>query len=338
MKSIVTLLGLLCMCRALFSALAVYDDTLYLCNATHVVRQRAADRAVVGDAEALAASACAFLFAVDDRLLVVGHSETSVALLVNGTSLALSGRELPPLRDIVDAQRASESILRLRVLLAASPTIRRIDVNVTSGTAVLVDDAAPADELPTATISAVRGVGTSLLVLSAQGNVSVYAPETQTATVLATAPGALRWADVALWRCSPLVLDGAGAVVELNVSLCSTSTALPTTTLRMTFETARVTTNDFVDEDGTGVQNGFVPGFEGTVDARGAAKSRPPSLGLGIDPSKRTDNFGPFAISAVVVAVVAFIGLSALIARATSNYLRLGRVAPNRRETWKTGD
>jgi hypothetical protein len=137
----------------------VYDDTLYLCNATHVVRQRAADRAVVGDAEALAASACAFLFAVDDRLLVVGHSETSVALLVNGTSLALSGRELPPLRDIVDAQRASESILRLRVLLAASPTIRRIDVNVTSGTAVLVDDAAPADELPTATISASRAIG-----------------------------------------------------------------------------------------------------------------------------------------------------------------------------------
>lgn len=196
------------------------------------------------------------------------------------------------------------------------------------GRAVLVDAAVAridslSDRVLLADVTADR---TTLLV----GNASTAASST-----LYTDVGAL-WLDFVLARCALLVLNrndrSVVRRVDLSSLLCATTVPPPSTTrfngTTRTFETART--------DSGIAGGGLVPGFEGTIDPRGAYAGRPPLLGRGVDPARADTNaYGPFSILMIVVAILACVVLSALVGRAVRQYVRQGRVAPNRGNPWR---
>lgn len=316
------LLLLLVAARAETQAIAMFNDELSLCNATHIVRQRIADRFPLGDAIALLGAPCAYLASAGDGMWITGNA-TSMVRVGNGSVVRVHLAELL----VFDVVAAASGGGRLHAVTLAREH-RRLEVDWAAGTVESVE--LTAVSLGPAAVAATRGASAAD-VLWATSDAVLLNSET-----VARAAANESFRDVALWRCAPVVLSGAGDVAVLsNVSVCEATT---TTAPPRTFETAATTTaDDFETEPGEG-SGGPVPGFEGTVDARGAAKSRPPSLGLGVDVARRDVGFGPFSITAIVVAVLAFVVLSALIYRAMRNYIRLGNLAPNRANPWKTGD
>jgi hypothetical protein len=249
----------------------------------------------------------------------------------------------PTVTDIVDVAVVSNG--QFRLLLHSSTQSRRwmqlynLSTMISDGAAMMfsavpIGGAVPlgagvaridtlSDRVLLADVTADR---TTLLV----GNASTAASST-----LYTDVGAL-WLDFVLARCALLVLrrNDSNVVrrVDLSSVLCATTVPPPSTTsfngTTRTFETART-------ESGI-VGGGLVPGFEGTIDPRGAYAGRPPLLGRGVDPARADTNaYGPFSILMIVVAILACVVLSALVGRAVRHYVRQGRVAPNRGNPWR---
>ena len=300
-------------------AIAIRGDVQSACNATHIVEQRVGTSDAVGAPVALRGAACAYLASASDGAWIAGNATSLARLERDGRVRVLPLDADLSLLDVLAADATSLQAVTL------TRELRRLDVDWSAGT---VASAAVLGSLPASVRAAARAPGAADVLAVTSDAVLL-----NNRTVALAAPNeTLR--DVALWRCAPVLLsDARGVVVLSNVSLCPATAAPP-----RTFETAATTTTDDFETEPDESAGGVVPGFEGTVDARGAAKSRPPSLGLGVDAARRDVGFGPFSIAAVVVAVLAFAVLSALIARAVRNSVRLGRLAPNRANPWKTGD